>query len=344
MMKRRYLPLLLAVALLGSCGKSTVVLPSVSGTKFEVLVVMDELPWKAPAGRALVALLDDDMVALPQPEPVMSIIHCTRPQFGDIFKPSRNVLVTDINPRFDAPKITYKKNVWASPQSVVKVVAPNDSVFEDLIKKEGANILNYFLTTERNRQIEFNKGYINNKALRDVEEMFSIQIDIPTELSKATKGKDFYWITNDHAHIRKDLVIYSYPYTDKNTFTPEYLIAKRDSFMKANIPGEFEGSYLGTELKHHTPVFREININNTYCAELSGLWKIFKGGSMGGPFYSHTRIDEVNKRVITVEGLVFAPGTNKRNHIRQLEAVIYTLKLPQEMNVIKEVSVVAGKK
>ena len=70
---------------------------------------------------------------------------------------------------------------------------------------------------------------------------------------------------------------------------------------------------------------------------------MFNGGSMGGPFYSHTRVDEINQRVITVEGFVFAPGTKKRNHIRQLEAAVYTVKLPQEINAIKEVSVVAEK-
>ncbi|MDO9633580.1 MAG: DUF4837 family protein [Paludibacter sp.] len=330
--------------LLFSCGKSGVVLPSATGTRYEILVVMDESSWKAPSGRALVNLLDQDMKALPQAEPVMSIIHCTRSQFGDILKPTRNILITEISTRFDAPKITYASNTWSRPQSIVKIEAPNDSVFAETIKKAGDNILEYFLKTERNRQIEISKAYVNHKAIPEIEKMFGIQVDIPSELSKIVKGKDFFWATNNHHHIRKDMVIYSYPYTDKNTFTKAFLIAKRDSVMKANIPGEFEGSYMGTELKHYDPIFREINVNNTYCAELSGLWRMFDGGSMGGPFYSHTRLDEINQRVITVEGFVFAPATKKRNHIRQLEAAIYTLKLPQEINAIKEVSVVAEKK
>ena len=330
--------------LLFSCGKSGVVLPSATGTRYEILVVMDESSWKAPSGRALVALLDQDMKALPQAEPVMSIIHCTRSQFGDILKPTRNILITEISTRFDAPKITYASNTWSRPQSIVKIEAPNDSVFAETIKKAGDNILEYFLKTERNRQIEISKAYVNHKAIPEIEKMFGIQVDIPSELSKIVKGKDFFWATNNHHHIRKDMVIYSYPYTDKNTFTKAFLIAKRDSVMKANIPGEFEGSYMGTELKHYDPIFREINVNNTYCAELSGLWRMFNGGSMGGPFYSHTRLDEINQRVITVEGFVFAPATKKRNHIRQLEAAVYTVKLPQEINAIKEVSVVADKK
>ena len=39
----------------------------------------------------------------------------------------------------------------------------------------------------------------------------------------------------------------------KNTFTKDYIIAKRDSVMKANMPGELKGSYMGTELKYVDP-------------------------------------------------------------------------------------------
>ncbi|MDD2285353.1 MAG: DUF4837 family protein [Paludibacter sp.] len=342
MIKNFALTIVLSLMLF-SCGKSGVVLPSATGTRYEILVVIDESSWKAPSGRALVALLDQDMKALPQAEPVMSIIHCQPKEFGNLLKPTRNILITEINPRFEIPNITYARNTWSQPQTVVKIEAANDSALTTLIKQSGNKILDYFLTTERNRQIEIGKNYLNHKAQKEIEEMFDIQVDIPSELSKVTKGTDFYWVTNDHHHTRKDMVIYSYPYRDKNTFTKEYLIAKRDSVMKANIPGEFEGSYMGTELVNYQPIFREINVNNTYCAELSGLWRMFNGGSMGGPFYSHTRVDEINQRVITVEGFVFAPGTKKRNHIRQLEAAVYTVKLPQEINAIKEVSVVAEK-
>jgi hypothetical protein len=102
--------------------------------------------------------------------------------------------------------------------------------------------------------------------------------------------------------------------------------------MKANVPGEFKGSYMGTEYKYHDPIFKEIWVNGGYCAELRGLWKVLNGGAMGGPFYSHTRLDEINQRVITIEGFVFAPGVKKRNPMRQLEAIIFSAKLPQEIN------------
>ncbi|MDX9748186.1 MAG: DUF4837 family protein [Paludibacter sp.] len=341
MLKKIVLPLIVLAMLLNSCVNSGPVLPSATGSRFEILIVMDDAAWKAPSGRAVVALFNQDMLNLPQAEPVMDISQLNNSEFSDLVKPTRNILVVDINPRFEQPKIIFGKNTWSQPQSLVKIQAANDSVMEQLVKNDGERILTYFLESERERGILLGKNYLNKKVMNDVEKQFGIRIDIPTELSKTQKAADFYWITNDHARIRKDLIIYSYPYTDKKMLTREWLIAARDSVLKANVPGELEGSYMGTELKYHQPFFRAININDTYCAELAGLWRMYNGGSMGGPFYSHTRVDEVNKKVITVEGLVFAPGVNKRNHIRQMEAIVYTTRLPQEINALQEVSVVA---
>ena len=66
--------------------------------------------------------------------------------------------------------------------------------------------------------------------------------------------------------------------------------------------------------------------NGLYIAELRGLWKLEKG-FMGGPFVSHTTIDTVYNRVVTIDGYVFAPNRDKRNLIRQVEAIINTLEI-----------------
>jgi len=342
-MKTKLFFLLSTVILVSSCKFSGSTMPSVSGSRYEVLVVMDEANWKAPSGRALYSLLTQEMKGLPQPEPVMDVSQCSRAVFSDVLKPSRNLILTEISDKYTGPKVVYSKDKFAHPQSVVRIVAPNDSVFEATINTYGEQILDYFIRTERERQQRYNEDYLNDKAIAEVEKMFGIKIDIPLGITRTTKKQDFYWINNGQPNVRLDLVIYSYPYTDKNTFTKDFLIAKRDSVLKKNIPGELPGSYPGTETKYMDPIFREIWVNNGYCAELRGLWKMYNGASMGGPFYSHTRLDEINQRVITVDGFVFAPGTKKRNHIRQLEAIIYSMKLPQEINALNEVSVVATK-
>ena len=51
---------------------------------------------------------------------------------------------------------------------------------------------------------------------------------------------------------------------------------------------------------------------------------------MGGPFVSHSIVDEVHNRMVVVEAFVYAPNKLKRNFMRKLEASLYTLELPKE--------------
>ncbi len=335
--------LLSFVLIINGCNNDGRTLPTVTGSKYEILVVMDLGTWKGLAGRSVIDLLDSDIIGLPQPEPNMKINRCNRSEFNDMLKPSRNIILTDISNKYTRPKIIYTTNKWAQPQSIIYIQAPNDSIFVHTVRTYSANILDFFLRTERERQMEFNKTMINVTAKTEIENKFGIQIDITTGIQRSIMKKDFYWITNNNNTIRQDIVIYSYPYTDKKTFTKDYILAKRDSVMKVNLPGEFEGSYMGTEYKFYPPTFKEVVVNNGYCAEIRGLWKIKNGGAMGGPFVSHTRLDEINQRIITIEGFVFAPGEKKSNPMRQLEAILYSAKLPQEINALKELSVVGSK-
>ena len=335
--------LIFSILLIGisSCTNSGRTLPAVSGSQFEVMIVINDTIWSSNVGKELNFLFAQEMPGLPQAEPIMDVHQCNHTEFTDVLKAARNVVLVDISDKYTTTKIKYGKDAWAYPQAIIKITAPDDTTLLNSLAIYGKNLSEYFVKAERERQIEFNKSSINDQAKAQINKQFGILIDIPKGISKATSKKDFYWITNDQAGTRLDIVIYSYPYTNKGMFTKEALLAKRDSVMHLNIPGELKGSYMGTEQKYAYPDFREIWINDAYCAELRGLWKMKNGASMGGPFYSHSRLDEENQRIITVDAFVFAPGKNKRNAMRQLEAVVYTTKMPHEVNALKEVSVVA---
>ena len=92
---------------------------------------------------------------------------------------------------------------------------------------------------------------------------------------------------------------------------------------------------MGTETKHFPPVSRYVSalrdsIGGFYAVETRGLWRLEDGEAMGGPFVSLTRLDQVNGRVVTAEAFLFAAGQKKRNALRQQEAILYTLKMPNE--------------
>ena len=139
-------------------------------------------------------------------------------------------------------------------------------------------------------------------------------------------------IFNDRntSDVSLSFVIYSYPYTDKNTFTKDFFVHKRDSVMKMNIPGSKEGQYMATDAKYVD--VKNITVRGEYALEARGLWYM-ENDMMGGPFVSHARVDRPNGRVVVVEAFVYAPEKKKRDLMRQLEASLYTLNLPQEQQI-----------
>ena len=50
---------------------------------------------------------------------------------------------------------------------------------------------------------------------------------------------------------------------------------------------------------------------------------------MGGPFVSITTIDQKRNRIVTADGYVYGGKKNKRELVRQIEAVLYTLKITE---------------
>jgi hypothetical protein len=111
----------------------------------------------------------------------------------------------------------------------------------------------------------------------------------------------------------------------------DYLNAKRDEILSRVVSASVEGSYMGTEYKVFPPQMRAITVQeDEYATEVRGLWKILDGEAMGGPYVSHTRLDQINGRIVTAETFIYAAGQKKRSTLRQAEAILYTLQLPQD--------------
>lgn len=320
--------LLLFLLLLGACtGKS--VGTNATGAPNEVIVVMSDKYWKGEAGEALNDVLTMPVPGLPQREPSLSVSHTDPAHFDGILKIVRNIVIVNIDStQFTKASMSYVKDEWARNQLVLKMNAPTETAFILFVTQRAGEIVDMFVKEERRRTQAYLKKSYSKTAQDKIKEMFGVEIAVPEKMNLYKDTTDFFWTTNDAATGRRDIVVYSFPYTDKNTFTKDYMIAKRDSVMKANLPGAFPNSYMTTEKRFITD-YKGIDVDGKYVGELRGLWKM-EGDKMGGPFVSHAILDEKNQRVIVAEGFVYAPETNKRNYIRQLEAALYTMKLANE--------------
>lgn len=320
----------MCILALASCNSGPVVTQA-TGFAYEVIVVMDKQGWEAAAGEAVRADLASDVPGLPQSEPAMRITYVQPDDFDGLLRLVRNILVVRVDPAaYTKASFGYEENVWANNQLVARIAAPGMQEVTDYLRANPGLLSQFFTRVEINRAVaQLQKEY--STVVRDtLKAHLQVLLNAPAQMTHYKVAKDFFWASNDANTGRTDLLVYTFPYTDPETFTEDYLVAKRDSVLKANLPGAFPNSYMATERRaglSYTP----ITVFGKYCGVLRGLWRM-EGDMMGGPFVSHARLDEANRRVVVAEGFVYAPETDKRNFIRRIEAALYTLRLPDEFD------------
>ena len=311
--------------------KKSLLMPNASGLPYEMLVGMDDDQWDRPLGRAVFNVLDSDVPGLPQSERSFRISRVEPDGFNsNMFRIMRNVIKVDIQNIYTQPKFKFARNVYSYPQMIMTLQAPDEESLTEYINNNQQSIIDFFTKAEMNREIENLRERHNPEVSRLAEEILDVDIWVPWELNKFKRGKDFLWASTNVGKKDMNLVLYSYPYTDKNTFTLEYFLQKRDSVMKANIPGGPKGSYRTTN--HDYVYVEDGTVRGKYAQIARGLWRV-QGDRMGGPFVSHSRVDEANGRVVVAEAFIYAPESLKRDLLRRMDAALYTLQLPQQEGV-----------
>ena len=337
---KKFLFVTLCALLLMACGKGNErLLTSATGSIYECLVVSD-----ATVKTPVVETMGGDMYGLPQMEAYFTVTHVTPAQFDDFLKSTRNILFVDINEhKYTQIRAQKSRDVWSKPQAMMRIQAPDAESFTEYWRTHGEAIREWFVREELSRQLRFYRANTNKEA-RAILNKQGYDLLIPedyilveSKTIKADSGDsvDVVWCCNNKGPMRKDIVVYSYPYTAQEQFENEAIIRMRNAVLGQIVSAQVPGSHMGTEYKHFPPVSRFVpalrdTTGGFYAVETRGLWKILDGEAMGGPFVSLTRLDQVNGRVVTAEAFLFAAGQKKRNAMRQNEAILYSLQMPNE--------------
>lgn len=311
--------------------KKALMMPNASGMPYEMLVVMDDAQWERPIGRAVFNVLDSDVPGLPQSERSFRITRVNPSGMSsNMFRIMRNIIKVDIQNIYTQPKFKFARDVYSYPQMIMTLQAPDEESLAKYVEDNAQSIIDFFTKAEMNREIENLREKHNPEVSRLAKEILGVDVWVPWEVNKFKRGKDFLWASTNVGKKDMSIVLYSYPYTDKNTFTLEYFLNKRDSVMKVNIPGGPEGSYMTTQRDY--VYVKDATVHGKYAQVARGLWRV-QGDRMGGPFVSHSRVDEANGRVVVAEAFVYAPESLKRDLMRRMEAALYTLQLPLQEQV-----------
>lgn len=325
MIKKILLYLVLFIAITSCEYDNSSLMPNVTGKAGELVIVMETEDWKKEPGDLLRNILSDEVEGLPQSEPILDLVQIPKSSFSDIFKSHRNILRIRISGNVKKSRIVVKNDVYAKPQIVIFVEAKDADEFVKLIDANGKVIRDKILEKERKRIITNYRKYEETGISQRLRKFHNLSINVPAGYTFDVDTNNFIWISHETPLISQGIFVYYYNYLDTSDFQKENLINIRDSYLKKYVHGPIDNTYMTTE-KLLPVSYREFLLKKRYTVELKGLWKLQGPDFMGGPFISHSIVDIERNRIITVDGYVFSPKYDNRNYLRQIEAILYTLK------------------
>lgn len=300
-----------------------------------MVVVLPQKYWDGAIVDAIRSITDRPYELLPQAESSVDVALLDPSEFDRFWKPHRNVLVVDLADRIDTqePSLKVYRNKYASDQIYAEAKGKTADEVAEVIRNQGEQLVRAIQTAELKRVADLVRSNINEALRAEVAENWKLHIDFPRDARKVTENENFLWVQreitrmkggNNH-DIKQGFFVYTYPYESDSVFSFQWQIQKRNDMLYRYVHGQPEGSFMTTEMEL-IPSYEEVNFDGRFTSEIRGLWKMEKD-FMGGPFVMMTFFDEANQRIVTLEGYAYAPYFNKREYIREAEAILKTVKI-----------------
>jgi hypothetical protein len=320
------------LAFLSSCGSEQAGMPRSSGKTAEMIVATNSnVRWSGMVGQTIRDFFTQDFEILPQPEPLFEMSHIPIPLLleNKMFKGHHNILIAEIDEKVEKVAMEAKKDLWASPQRVIRITAPSEKDFVDFFEEKKEVIYNILMDSEYERLRRTFKGFRDQKVVGKVRDQFQFALEIPSGFYIATHRPDFMWIRREAQQNSLGLMIYTYDFIDTLAFDVNRVVSFRNAITEEFIPGPTTGSYMAVADDFYPVISKPVNLQGMYAIETRGLWKLI-GDFMGGPFINFTFVDERTNKVVTIDGYVYAPNAPKRDLLIQAESIIRSIRLLEQ--------------
>ncbi len=317
-----------AVILIVSCkesGKRTG-LPPVSGSTNELMVIMNKVLWQGAVGDTLRSYFMQSQPGLPQAEPMFDIVNLPLSNFDKNVKSHRNVLVVQINERADSASLVFSESPWAKSQKYFKIVAPSVTAFYRIFNANKERIMGVFLTAERDRLVEVYKKASNTEIFNRFKNKYQLLLYCPGGYRINKDTGDFVWISSETQVDSKGVVFFQESYRNESQFDRKNMIAEVDKKLKKNIPGPRDSTWMKIDTNAIVSFTGYRYSGDYYAILIKGLWTV-ENDFMGGPFVLNVVLDQKRNRIIYMMAYVYAPEGKKRNILRQVESILFTMKI-----------------
>ncbi len=235
--------------------------------------------------------------------------------------------------------IIPRRDLWRSGQQVIYVFGQTEEAIIAELEARGDDIQYQFneITRQRVELDMFEKGrqFDMEQALLDKHEF---RVKVQHDYFSAIDTTNFVWLRRviDQNSWRSLFVYYIDDFNPAN-LNPSWIHTARDRLTETHIQGNLDG-FVTIDYR------RELNTENIdfigrYGFETRGLWHMVERRDngelaewgMGGPFVNYTFYDDDSRRLYMIDGMVFAPGYDKREFLRHMETIAHTFQNANEI-------------
>ncbi|MDM9629885.1 DUF4837 family protein [Robiginitalea aurantiaca] len=297
--------------------------PASLGAINTLAVVMDNDLWEGPVGDKVREHFAAPVLGLTWDEPLLNLEHMPGSVFNGTTRHRRAVLFVDLDTVSGAQ---IQDDLYATPQKVAVIKGKSEAELISSIESASPQIITAFKGMElKESQNRFLRSLSKETVL---SEKFGVSLRLPSLYKVGKEEEGFVWIDREIQKGSMNIIVYEMPgdsFESDSTFVQD-ILHMRDSIGKKFIPGpDVPGktTYMGTE-KAFAPYVFPAEVGGMKAVEVRGIWEVVNY-PMAGPFLTYIINDKARNRKLVVEGFTFAPATNKRDYMFELEAIMKTI-------------------
>ena len=336
--------------------------PNAVGKEGEIIVVADSASWNGELGEAIRRYVSPYLGTLPAPEREFTLRHrtITSQSAMEAIQKQKNILfiaplsgesseASFLRSRLDEQvesailngesSVVSRPDLWRGNQQVVYLLGDSAEALIALLEERGDDVRYAFNTMTRARlEVDmFEKG--RQPDLEDaLMSKHGFAVNAQHDYFTAIDTTDFVWwrrvITSNS--WRSMFMYYIDDFNPVN-LTPEWIYEARQRLTETHIKGNLDG-FVAIDFRREL-TSENIDFKGRFAYESRGLWHMIgrdDDGStmeygMGGPFLNYTFYDEDTGRLYMIDGMVFAPGYDKREFLRQMEVIAHTFRTRTDM-------------
>jgi len=336
--------------------------PEAVGPEGEILVVVDSVNWNGEVGDALRTNLAPWLGTLPAPEPMFDLrrVSITSESFLSTIQKQKNIVfaaplnentpeASFIRSRLDEAglksvmdgrsAVINRRDLWRRYQQVFYVVSATPEGIVSTLEDNGDGMQYAFneISRERTTREIFSKGR-QPDIERQLMDEHGFAVNAQHDFLIAIDTTNFVWLRRIvSSDSWRSIFVYYADDANPASLSPEWIYEARERLTERWVTGNL-GGYVAIDFRRDLTT-ENVDFLGRYGFETRGLWHMIgrdENGKqisygMGGAFVTYTFYDEGSGRIYLIDGMVFAPGFQKREFLRDMEAIAYTFRTSEDV-------------